>query len=434
MPLWDPHYETMKREDLVQLQLERLQATLNRAYRNVPYYRALFDKHRIVPEETNSFEDLARIPFTTKQTLRDAYPYGMFAVPLREIVRIHSSSGTTGKPTVVGYTRNDLRHWSEVVARMFSACGVTSDDVVQIAFDYGLATGGFGFHYGAELIGASVIPTSLASPEKQVHIMRDYKSSVLVSTPSLALAIAERLKALGIDRNQLSLRRGLFGGEPWSERVRRQLEDALGISALDNYGLSEIIGPGVAGECLEKDGLHIFEDHFIPEIINPETQEVAPLGGTGELVLTTISKEACPLIRFRTGDITRLIGEPCGCGRTFLRIARISGRTDDMIIIRGINIFPAQIEEILLACEGTEPHYQIIIERSEGGIDTLELLVEVSAETFYDEMKRLIGLEERIRERMMQEFDIPVRVKLVEPKTLQRSLTKSSRIIDKRNL
>jgi phenylacetate-CoA ligase len=307
---------------------------------------------------------------------------------------------------------------------------VTRDDVVQIAFDYGLFTGGFGFHYGAELIGASVIPTSLASPEKQLIIMRDYKSTILVCTPSFALTIAEKAKALGIDRNQLSLRHGLFGGEPWSEHVRRELEKAFAIDALDNYGLSEIIGPGVAGECMEKDGLHIYEDHFIPEIINPETEETLSLGETGELVLTTITKEACPLIRYRTGDITRIVPEPCACGRTLRRIARISGRTDDMIIIRGINIFPSQIEEILLEAEGAVPHYQIIIERSEGGIDTLELLVEVSAETFYDEMKRLIGLEEKIRERVMHEFEIPVRVKLVEPKTLQQQ----GQVIDKRNL
>ncbi len=429
--IWNPEYETMPREDIYQLQIERLQATLNRVYKNVPYYKKLFDEKSIVPEDINSFEDLQQIPFTTKTTLRENYPYGMFAVPLREVVRIHSSSGTTGKPTVVGYTHNDLKHWSELVARTLIACGVTKDDTIQIAFDYGLFTGGFGFHYGAELIGASVVPTSSAAPEKQLHIMRDYKSTVLACSPSFALIIAEKIKGLGINPNELTLRIGIFGSEPWSENLRNQLKTAFFIDAFDTYGLSEIMGPGVAGECEQTNGLHLFEDHYIAEIINPDTGEVLPYGESGELVLTTITKEAMPMIRYRTGDLTRMLEGKCPCGRTYLRLARISGRTDDMFIVHGVKLFPSQIEAILGQVEHTEPHYQILIERK-GAMDELEIQVEVSETIAFDEVKKLMKIQEEIKERIFEEFGIHARVKLVEPKTFQRTGGKARRVIDRR--
>jgi len=429
--IWNEKYETMSRDDIRQLQIERLQSTLNRVYRSVPYYKQLFDEKGIIPEEINSMEDLRQIPFTTKATLRDNYPYGMFAVSLREVVRIHSSSGTTGKPTVVGYTRNDLKHWSELMARVLVAAGVTKDDNVQIAFDYGLFTGGFGFHYGAELIGASVVPTSLAAPEKQIHIMRDYKTTVLACSPSFALAIAEKVKELKIDPNELVVRIGIFGSEPWSEKMRETLQSTLYFDAFDTYGLSEIMGPGVASECTEKNGLHLFEDHYIGEIINPDTGEVLPHGQSGELVLTTITKEAMPMIRFRTGDITSFINTPCPCGRTSIRISRFSGRSDDLIIVHGIKLFPSQVETILTQVEHTEPHYQLIIER-EGGMDELEIQVEVSENIAFDEVKTLMKIQEEIKERIFKEFGIHVKVKLVEAKTFARQGGKIRRVIDRR--
>ena len=429
--IWNHEYETMQRGDIKQLQIERLQATLNRVYKNVPYYKKLFDEKNIIPEEINSVKDLQQIPFTTKTTLRDNYPYGMFAVPLREVVRIHSSSGTTGKPTVVGYTRNDLKHWSELMARVLTAAGVTKDDAVQIAFDYGLFTGGFGFHYGAELIGASVVPTSTTAPEKQLHIMRDYKTTALACSPSFALAIAEKMQELGIDPNELVLKIGIFGSEPWSEDLRTRIQNAFYIDAFDTYGLSEIMGPGVASECEQKNGLHLFEDHYIAEIINPDTGEVLPPGESGELVLTTITKEAFPMIRYRTGDITWLTDEPCPCGRTSQRLSRITGRTDDMFIIHGIKIFPSQIETILQKVEHTEPHYQLVIERA-GGLDELEVQVEVSENLPFDEVKTLMKIQEEIKERIFTDFGVNVKVKLVEPKTFQGAEAKKSRIIDRR--
>lgn len=428
---WDEEYEKMPREDMEQMQIERLQSTLNRVYKNVPYYKKLFDEKNIISEEINSREDLSQIPFTTKKTLRESYPYGMFAVPLREVVRIHSSSGTTGKPTVVGYTRNDLKHWSELMARVMTMAGVTKDDACQIAFDYGLFTGGFGFHYGAELIGASVVPTSLAAPEKQIHIMRDYKTTVLCCSPSFALSIAESLKSMEIDPNELSLRVGIFGSEPWSEKMRDRLHNSLYLSAFDTYGLSEIMGPGVASECEEKKGLHLFEDHYIAEIINPDTGEVLPHGETGELVLTTITKEAVPMIRYRTGDLTQIVDVPCTCGRTSHLLSRITGRTDDMFVVHGQKIMPGQIESILADVEHTEPHYQLIIER-QGGLDELEIQVEVSENLPFDEVKTLMKIQEEIKERVYKTFGIHVRVKLVEPRTFQRSREKKKVIIDNR--
>jgi phenylacetate-CoA ligase len=430
--IWNVEFETMSQEDIRQLQVERLQSTLNRVYKNVPYYKSLFDEHRIIPEEINSIKDLQQIPFTTKATLRDNYPYGMFAVPLREVVRIHSSSGTTGKPTVVGYTRNDLKHWSELMARVLAAAGVTKDDTVQIAFDYGLFTGGFGFHYGAELIGASVVPTSLAAPEKQIHIMRDYRTSVLACSPSFALAIAEKLKELKVNPNELVMRIGIFGSEPWSEKLRSRIQNDLFIDAYDTYGLSEIMGPGVASECDQKNGLHLFEDHYIAEIIDPDTGRVLAPGEIGELVLTTITKEAMPMIRYRTGDVTTMIENPCSCGRKSLRLARFTTRSDDMFVIHGVKLFPSQIESILANVEHTEPHYQIIIER-EGGMDELEIQVEVSEKIVFDEVKTLMKIQEEIKQRILEEYGIHVKVKLVEAKSLARSQGKIKRVIDRRN-
>jgi len=431
MAMWNPEMETLPREELEQIQIERLQSTLNRAYKNVPFYHRLFKEHGVVPEKIGSIEDLARVPFTTKENLRDNYPYGMFAVPLREIVRIHSSSGTTGKPIVVGYSANDIRHWGEVVARIMTAGGVTKDDVIQIAFDYGLFTGGFGLHYGAETIGATVIPASSGNTRRQIMIMRDYRTTGLVCTPSYALYLAETMEEMGVDPRDLALRVGLFGAEPWSESIRSEIEKRLHISATDNYGLSEVMGPGVAGECQEKNGLHVAEDHFIVEIIDPETGVVLPEGSRGELVITTLTKEALPMIRYRTRDITSLSREPCKCGRTTARMERVSGRTDDMLIIRGVNVFPSQIESVLMEIEGTEPHYQIIVDRKKG-LDQLEIWVEVSESIFFDEMRILHRFEEEIKEKIETAIGLSARIKLVEPKTLERTAGKAKRVVDRR--
>jgi phenylacetate-CoA ligase len=433
MKIWDPLYECMSREDLEQLQLERLQATLNRVYKSVACYKKKFDDAGINPEEIRSLDDLAQLPFTTKEDLRLNYPYGMFAVPLREVVRIHSSSGTTGKPTVVGYTKNDIHTWSNLVARFMTAAGVTHDDVVQIAFGYGMFTGAFGLHYGSETIGASVIPMSAGNTEKQIMIMQDYRSTVLVSTPSYAITLASRMEQLGIDPKSLSLKVGLFGAEPWSEAMRKEIESRLFISATDNYGLSEIIGPGVAGECEYKCGMHLSEDAFIAEIIDPETGKVLPKGNVGELVLTTLTKEAFPMIRYRTRDITSLDYEKCACGRTMVRMKKTMGRSDDMLIIKGVNVFPSQIEEILFAIEGCEPHYQIVVER-EGDMDVLEVHIEVTENIFFDKMKKQKGFVEQVEKKIHSVLGVGATVKLVEPTSLPRHEGKAVRVIDKRKL
>ncbi len=433
MAIWDKAHECMPREEIEQLQLERLQATLNRAYKNVTCYRNKFNENGISPEDIHSLDDLQRLPFTTKEDLRLNYPYGMFAVPLREVVRIHSSSGTTGKPTVVGYTKNDIKTWSNLVARFMTAAGVSHDDVVQIAFGYGLFTGAFGLHYGAEAIGASVIPMGGGNTEKQIMIMQDYRSSVLVCTPSYAITIAERIEQLGIDPKSLSLKVGLFGGEPWSESMRREIETRLCISATDNYGLSEIIGPGVAGECEEKCGMHLFEDSFIPEIIDPETCQVLPPGSVGELVLTTLNKEAYPMIRYRTRDITSLDYAPCACGRTMVRMQKTMGRSDEMLIIKGVNVFPSQIEEVLMAVEGCKPHYQLVVDRK-GTLDVLEVQMEVNENIFFDEMKRQKAFLEMVEKKIVSVIGVGVNVKLVEPNSIPRYEGKASRVIDRRTL
>lgn len=423
----------MARQDLEQLQLERLQSTLYRVGTHVPFYRRKFDALKVNYDDFRSLEDLRRLPFTSKQDLRDNYPYGLFAVPLRDVVRIHSSSGTTGLATVVGYTRNDIKNWSNLVARILMAAGVTADDVIQIAFGYGLFTGGFGLHYGAERLGASVIPISAGNTKRQIQIMQDFKTTALVCTPSYALIIADTLMEMGINPNGLSLKVGLFGAEPWSEAMRQEINEKLGIIATDNYGLSEVMGPGVAGECMECSGLHINEDHFLLEVIDPESMEPVAPGEVGELVITTLTKEAFPMIRYRTRDLTRLIPEPCPCGRTFMRMQRIMGRSDDMLIIKGVNVFPVQIEKVLFEIEGTEPHYQIIVDRKNHS-DKVTVLVEVVESIFFDEMRKQRVMIEHIKSRLASELGITVDVKLVEEKTLERSEGKSKRVIDNRML
>ena len=430
---WEPEKETMEREELEQLQLERLEATLNRVHMNVPFYRRKFDALGIDTDDIRSIGDIRKLPFTTKNDLRENYPYGLFAVPLREVVRIHASSGTTGMSTVVGYTKNDIKTWSNLVARVLTAGGITKDDVIQIAFGYGLFTGGFGIHYGAERVGASVIPISSGNTARQIKIMQDFKTTALICTPSYALLIADTIMEMGIDVNSLSLKYGLFGAEPWSEAMRKEIQDKLKIVATDNYGLSEVMGPGVAGECLERNGLHINEDHFLVEIINPETLEPVPPGETGELVITTLTKEAFPVIRFRTRDLTRLIPSPCPCGRKFMRMHRVMGRTDDMLIIKGVNVFPSQIEHVLFDIEGTEPHYQIIVDRK-GAMDDVTVKVEVSEPIFFDEMKKQNELMDLIKRRLASELGIGVNVKLVEKKSIERSEGKAKRVIDLRKI
>ena len=430
---WEADRECMNREELEQLQFERLQSTLNRIYSHVPFYRRKFDALGILPEDIGSLADFSRLPFTAKEDLRESYPYGFFAVPLREVVRIHASSGTTGESTVVGYTRNDVRIWSNLTARVLTMGGVTKDDVVQIAFGYGLFTGGFGLHYGAERIGASVIPASSGNTLRQIKIMMDFKTTALVSTPSYALLVAETIREQGIPPAALSMKYGLFGAEPWSERMRREIEEKLGIVATDNYGLSEIIGPGVSGECREQNGLHINEDHFLVEVVDPETLQPMPEGETGELVITSLTKEAFPMIRYRTRDLTSILPGGCPCGRTLRRMARVRGRTDDMLIIKGVNVFPSQIESVLFEFEGTEPHYQIVLDRK-GGLDEVTVLVEVGESIFFDQMRQQRGMMERIRKRLAQELGITVEVRLVEKKTIARSEGKTRRVIDNRTL
>jgi len=431
--IWEPELECLDREAMSRLQLSRLQEAVARAYERVPFYRRSYDERGVKPGDLRSLSDLARLPFTVKDDLRDNYPYGMFAVPMREVVRIHSSSGTTGVPTVVGYTKRDLQTWSDLAARFITAAGVTADDVVQISFGYGLFTGGFGLHYGMERVGATVIPVSSGNTERQIRIMKDFGTTALVSTPSYALYMAEVAREMGCKLGDLRLRVGLFGAEPWSENMRREIARAWGIVATDNYGLSEIIGPGVAGECLQCHGQHISEDHFIPEIIDPATGEVREAGEEGELVLTALTKEALPIFRYRTRDITSLDYSPCPCGRTTVRMRKVLGRTDDMLIIKGVNVFPSQIESVLMEMEEVEPHYQLIVDRVDY-LDTLEVLVEVPEQFFVGSLKVLEDLAQRIVDRIESLLGLGVKVRLVEPKSIERSMGKAKRVIDKRQL
>ncbi|UCB44708.1 MAG: phenylacetate--CoA ligase [Spirochaetota bacterium] len=431
MLVWNEEFEKMNRNELEQVQLERLQETLTRVYRRVAYYHNLFNEIGFDPLEISKKSDLQKIPFTTKDTLRDAYPYDMFAVPLREVVRMQSTAGTTGEALIVGYTKNDIDHWTELTARVLTAGEVVKDDIVQITFPYGLSTGGLGFHYGAEMIGASVIPSSEADIGKQATIMRDYRTTVIISAPTFAAQLAETLDEKGITPAELSLSKGLFGAEPWSDAFRKEIEQKLSISATDNYGLTEIIGPGVSYECNEKNGLHVSEDHFIPEIIDPDTGKTLPSGKKGELVISTITKEAFPLIRYRTGDITYLIEGDCPCGRTFVRMARVSERYDDMIILNGQNMFPSQFEQILTEVIGLTPTYQLVIDKADN-LDELIIQVEVSSDFFSDEIKKLNQLEFHIIRDVKERLDFVPKVKFVEPGTIERKM-KKKKVIDRRN-
>lgn len=432
---YHPEIETLARVDLEQLQLERLQTTLNRVYRNVAFYKRIFDERKVDIARIRDIRDLALLPFTTRADLGASYPYSMFAVPLRDIIRIHSTSGTTGKAVVVGYTRNDIRAWSEMIARLLVAAGLTNHDIVQIAFDYGLFTGGFGFHYGAERLGATVIPTAASDNlARQVMIMRDFRTTALLCTPSYALLLAQTIAEQGVHPEQLQLRLGVFGAEPWSDAFRAQLEERLRITALDAYGLSEIMGPGVAGECAHKNGLHINEDHFIAEVIDPQTLDPLPAGTPGELVFTTITKEGFPLIRYRTGDIAALLPGACACGRTMARMSRITGRTDDLLFLNGTKIFPSQIEVVLLAVEGLAPNYRIVIDRAADGSDAVEIQVEVSgASPAFDEIRALEQLRQRLMKKLASDLALTAKVAFVEPKSLKNTGGgKISRVLDRR--
>ncbi|MGE5188512.1 MAG: phenylacetate--CoA ligase family protein [Gemmatimonadota bacterium] len=432
--IWNDEFETLPREALVALQGKRLRDLVERLHGAVPFYRRKLADAGFRPGDVRGLDDLSRLPFTTKDDLRETYPFGLFAVPMERVVRVHASSGTTGKPTVVGYTRRDIDTWAELMARSLACGGTTKGDVVHNAYGYGLFTGGLGAHYGAEKIGAAVIPASGGNTKRQIMLIQDFGATILLCTPSYALNIAEVMSDEGVDPGTLRLKCGIFGAEPWTESMRKEIEKKLKIAALDIYGLSEVIGPGVSCECIEeKHGLHVFEDHFIPEIIDPKTGKVLPYGEVGELVFTTVTKEAFPLIRYRTRDLSRLTLKPCACGRTTVRMDRISGRTDDMLIIRGVNVFPSQIESVLMTVEGVEPHYQLIVTR-EGSLDVLEVQVEVNESVFSDQIKGLETLARKIEHEIKDLLGVSCKVKLVEPKTIQRSEGKARRVIDKRKL
>lgn len=430
--LFNIRQETLPREELEALQLRRLRDVCNRAYANVPFYRAAFDEIGLTPADIRSLDDVRHLPFTEKQDLRDHYPYGLFAVPRENIVRLHASSGTTGKAVVSGYTARDLDIWAELAARSLSAAGVTRSDVVHVAYGYGLFTGGLGAHGGAERVGATVVPASGGATRRQAQLMCDFGATVLCCTPSFALHLWEAGQETGVDFRDLPLRIGVFGAEPWSEAMRRDMEQKMGITACNIYGLSEVMGPGVAMECAEaRQGLHIWEDHFLPEIIDPVSGERLPAGETGELVLTTLTKEGVPLIRYRTRDLTSLDFTPCACGRTHARIARLAGRSDDMLIIRGVNVFPQQIETLVLESGGLSHNYQIVVDR-EGTLDTLEVHVEVDEANFADEIRKLQSLERSLAKNIKEYLGVTARVRLMEPHSIERSEGKAKRIVDRR--
>ncbi|MCX5897062.1 MAG: phenylacetate--CoA ligase [Proteobacteria bacterium] len=433
--IWNEEFETLPREALEALQLKRLKTTVERVYETVPFYKKKFDELGVKPSHVKTLKDLQLLPFTIKNDLRDNYPFGLFSVPMEQVVRVHASSGTTGKPIVVGYTKRDIDTWAELIARTLFCAGVHRGDIVHNAYGYGLFTGGLGLHYGAEKVGASVIPISGGNTKRQIIIMQDFGPTAITCTPSYALHLGEVAEEMGLNpAKDFKLRVGCFGAEPWSENMREQIEKKFNIDAIDIFGLTEVIGPGVSSECLEaKKGLHVFEDHFIPEIIDPATGKALPYGEKGELVFTSITKEAFPVIRYRTRDISVLYPEICKCGRTFVRMQRITGRTDDMLIIRGVNVFPSQIESVLMQIEGVEPHYQLIVDR-EGNLDTLEVQVEVNEKVFSDEIKQLERLEKRIEKDIKELFGVTCKCKLVEPKTIQRSEGKAKRVIDKRKI
>lgn len=433
MAMWQKDIETMPREELKKLQSERLVWQVNRMYENVELFRKRMDEKGLKPSDIKSVDDLHKLPFSYKQDLRDYYPYGLFAVPTHDIVRVHASSGTTGKKIVVGYTENDIEKWDDCVARMFTAIGLDKDDFIQVSYGYGLFTGGLGAHGGSHKIGATTIPISSGNTHNQIQTMVDFGSTALCCTPSYALYLGETVEELGV-KNQLKLKAGIFGAEPWTEDMRHAIEDKLGLKAYDIYGLSEIMGPGVACECEEQSGMHVWEDMFIPEIIDPDTCEVLPYGEQGELVFTTITKEGFPLIRYRTRDICQLIPEPCKCGRTHIRMKKPCGRSDDMLIIRGVNVFPSQIEEVLMSVGGDiTPNYQIIVDRVNNN-DTFDVNVEMSESLFADDVKSIENLEKSITGKLRDVLGIGAKVHLVNPKSIQRSEGKAKRVIDNRKL
>ena len=431
--IWNTPKECMAPEEKRRLQGERLRKLVERVYHSVPFYRQKMQEMDVMPRDIQSIDDIVKLPFTTKQDLRDNYPYGLFAVPMSEIVRLHASSGTTGKPTVVGYTRYDLSIWAEMTARCLTAFGADRNDIFSVAYGYGLFTGGLGLHYGVEHLGATVIPVSSGNTAKQIQLMHDFGSTALACTPSYALYLAEAIEKSGIPRNEFKLRIGIFGAEPWTENMRREIENKMGIDAYNIYGLSEIMGPGVSYECRCKNGSHIVDDHFYPEIISPDTLEQLPHGKQGELVFTTLTKEGLPLLRYRTKDLCSLDPSKCACGRTNVRMSRIMGRSDDMLIIRGVNVFPSQIESVILEMEEFEPHYLLIVDRVKN-LDNLEVHVEVRDGYYSDEINRMIELKKKIAARLQSVLGLSADIKLVEPYTIERSEGKAKRVIDKRNL
>lgn len=431
--IWNEKAECMSAQEREELQLKRLQEVVKKAYENVPYYQQRFNQEGVAPEDIQTLEDIEKLPFTTKSDLRDAYPFGMFAVPDEDIIEVHTSSGTTGKPTVSGYTHKDIEIWGEVMARTLTMAGATKKDVIQNCYGYGLFTGGLGVHYGAQKVGATVIPISAGNTQRQIEILQDFGSTILTCTPSYALYLAEVLEKEGIDIDDLKLKSGVFGAEMWTEEMRNEIEKRLNISAMNVYGLTEIIGPGVAQECRVKTGLHIFDDHFYPEIIDSNTLQTLPDGAKGELVLTTLTREGMPIIRFRTRDITILRKGKCDCGRTHVKMDRITGRSDDMLKIRGVIVFPSQIERALLKIPGMEPHYQIIVTRPEQ-LDELEVHVETSPALFSDEVKHIEQVKKSIEKHIHAEIGLRVTVTLVEPQSIPRSEGKAVRVVDKRGL
>jgi len=423
----------MAPEALRKLQGERLHDVVEHVYHNTPFYRRKMQQMGITPEDIRGADDIVRLPFTTKQDLRDNYPYGLFATPMSEIVRLHASSGTTGNPTVVGYTRRDLNIWAEMVARCLTAYGATHEDIFSVAYGYGLFTGGLGLHYGVEHLGGAVIPMSSGNTQKQVQLMRDFGPTVLCCTPSYALFLGEAIRDSGHPREDFKLRIGAFGAEPWSEQMRREIEQSLGIKAYDIYGLSEIMGPGIGYECECQHGSHIHEDHLIAEIIDPETLNPLPRGAHGELVFTTITKEGLPLLRYRTRDLTSFMTGECSCGRTFVRMSKIMGRSDDMLIIRGVNVFPSQVESVLLEMKEFTPHYLIVVDRV-NNLDTMQVQVEVGQQYFSDEMSVMLEMKKRLAHRLQSVLGISADVRLVEPNTLARSEGKAKRVVDNRKI
>ena len=429
---FSPEIETASRDYLHAVQSARLIKTVKRCYENIPFYKAKFDEIGLKPEDIHSIDDISKLPFTVKQDLRDHYPFGLFAVPREELVRVHASSGTTGKQTVVGYTKGDIDRWSECTARALTAAGATSSDYVHVSYGYGLFTGGMGLHYGAEKLGATAIPVSSGNTKRQVQILQDFGSNVLCCTPSYALFIAETLKEMNVDPSELPLRIGIFGAEPWSENMRTQLENMLKIKAYDIYGLSEIAGPGVAYECCEQSGMHICEDYFYPEIVDPVTLKPLPDGEYGELVFTCIGKEALPLLRYRTRDSSAIAHEKCSCGRTLVKMLRPKGRSDDMLIIRGVNVFPAQVEHVILSL-GMDPNYQIIVDRA-NNLDIMTVCIEMSDHMFSDSVKQIEAKEKEICGAMQSVLGVSAKVRLVEPHSLPRYEGKASRVIDNRKI